>query len=250
MTAAGGSPAFVPPRGPLPAGTMPRPRMPGVVAPRMNWVRANASMRPSPRMPVPARQMHATMLGPRGGFAPMRPPIDTGITCPQDLVGRLLEGFELGEISADCGARVALAPTGNFIASGSPEAIDSAKLHIRAWLDVNAPSMGPPGAPVPPLGFPPGMENVILPAGFPPGMDAGFPPGMDPAALSDGFPPGMDTGAFPPGLPPDMAMPVGFPPGFPPASDAFPPSLPLDPVGTGGACVAMGMPVLNDDPEI
>merc|ERR1712187_98686 len=169
----------------------------------------------------------------------------------------------LEEISQDCGARVLLGDADasgsrQFLVIGPPESLDRARMHIRAWLAVNS-GAGEGFPPIPDAtlsdGFPPGMD------GFPPGMD-GFPPGMDGLAMH-GFPPGMDGAEMmPSGFPPGMDCNGGEPPpcGFPPA---FPPGLPPivhDAYDSGGMASAMGvapesagfvgLPVLNDDPEI
>lgn len=165
---------------------------------------------PAPPVPKPR---------PRG----LQPPrdADTSITCPRMLSQRLFRGglHVLREMGQETGARVTIherpdSEGGPFFAIlGSPQAREMAKLHVRAWLDVNSRplSEGMSTSPMPfqstdGAGFPPGFPPFPgdVPPGFPP---SGFPPSGFPPA---GFPPGM------PSIPSVPHMPPGFPPGFPP----------------------------------
>jgi len=205
--------------------------------------------------------------------------LDSGLTCPAELVGRLLGG-EIHEISQDCGAQVQLTNVEprRFLVVGPPEVLDTAKLHIRAWLDVNTSrGMVPPafadtaGMPtpsssssMPPIGFPPGMDLggdaascQVAPMGFPP---AGFPPAIGTNFSVDiggcgcgvGHPGGLgDLGEPPPGFPPGFSFPPGCGGCGCGAAGAFAPTAGFPP-GMGGMSDGLGYgdPVLNDDPEI
>jgi len=180
-----------------------------------------------PKMPPPPPAPPVPKSRPRG-LQP-HPGADTSISCPRLLSQRLFKGglYVLREMGHETGARVTIhermdSEGGPFFAIlGSPEAREMAKLHVRAWLDVNSrPSEGmstsvpmpfqpfsdgagsgfPPGFPPNPGDMPPGFPpNGFPPTGFPP---AGFPP--------TGFPPAMSA------MPSMPSMPPGFPPGFPP----------------------------------
>merc|ERR1712048_392654 len=162
----------------------------------------------------------------------------------------------MGEISQDCGARVVLGDASasgsrQFLVIGPIEALDRARMHIRAWLAVNSGVTE---------GFSPHIPDAALPEGFPPGMDGlamhGFPPGMDGGEMMpSGFPPGMECNG---GEPPPCGFPPAFPPGLPPIvhdvyeCGGFPPLQGMAPaMGVAPESAGfVGLPVLNDDPEI
>lgn len=181
--------------------------------------------------------------------------IDDSISCPLELVMRLRNesSWVLQEMSEDTGAQVNLSglssPEGKrFIIAGPPEARERAKLHVRAWLDVNMRSIGllerahtgaeTSSAPLPPPWFAPTVssngsncgslaQTPVVPSGFPPGMDippTGFPPA--------GFPPGMGP---PEGLLPNVCPPTGLSLGMCETA-----------VQTGGLQPGMFQPQVND----
>lgn len=133
--------------------------------------------------------------------------IDGLVICPRELANRLWtsEQHVLAEIGRETGAHISLKDRSDleggpyFIMSGHPDARQTSKMHLQAWMDVNLRFQADGASPLPPwrqhngggpsAGFPPGFQ----PAGFPPGagMPAGFPP--------TGFPP---AGFPPPGFPP------------------------------------------------
>jgi len=140
---------------------------------------------------------------------------DDSIACPAELLQRLGDSGVLECISRETRAQLRLLQNsnGNSVAvTGEPKARDHAKLHFRAWLDVNMRYLGL----APPVSsgdcLPPPLPPALLPVA--PGSDCaqakkfpvGFPPGMD---FPDGLPPGL-----PPGLP--VAGTPGTFPGFPP----------------------------------
>mmetsp|Transcript_140837 Transcript_140837/g.351091 ORF Transcript_140837/g.351091 Transcript_140837/m.351091 type:complete len:755 (+) Transcript_140837:65-2329(+) len=231
-------------RPPVAATSVAPMRFPAMPALRPRIVAAPAPM-PAP-LPVPLPPQPPVVPCVPNGLPPSTfpspgPGVDDSIMCPPGLVAKLEdELWVLGQMSQDTGAQINLStvstPAGRrFLISGAPEAKERARLHIRAWMDVNMHSLGhapdfgslpsagfPPGMGPPPDGFPPGMGPP--PGGFPLGMPppAGFPPGMPPPS---GFPPGM--GSPPTGFPSDLGPPppvAGFPP--PDAAPSLPGGLP------------------------
>lgn len=210
--------------------------VPKIVPAKMPPVPPVPPMPPAPPVPKPR---------PRG----LQPPrdADTSITCPRMLSQRLFRGglHVLREMGQETGSRVTIHERpdnegGPFFAIlGSPQAREMAKLHVRAWLDVNSRplSEGTPTSPPMPFqsdgaGFPPGFPPFPgdVPPGFPP---AGFPPGGFPPA---GFPPGMPP-SIPsiPSIPSVPPMPPGFPPGFPPSNGPMDLGLVVPTFEVGGA---------------
>ncbi|CAJ1403717.1 unnamed protein product [Effrenium voratum] len=153
---------------------------------------------------------------PRPRMVPAQPPrdADVSIGCPRMLAQQLFSsGFRvLQEMGQETGARVTIHERPDheggpyFAILGTQEAREMAKMHVRAWLDVNSRAFQPEGLPAAPLAAPLAAPPFQLPEGFPPG----FPP-----PFGGDMPPG-----FPPGFP--VGLPAGFPPGFP----AFPPAVP------------------------
>jgi len=174
--------------------------------------------------------------------------VDETLSCPRELAQRLQsESWVLEDMGAETGAHIEL---GMMMQSGKRRirilgdvpSTERAKLHFRAWLDVNMRALGltsdasfpssPPPSRFPPNGFPPDgfPPTGFPPAGFPP---AGFPPGMGPTP--SGFPPGFpEPSGFPPGFPEPSGFPPGFLDGFPPGMPppvGFPPGMGLPPSG-------------------
>lgn len=174
--------------------------------------------------------------------------VDESVSCRPDLAYRLQsEGWILADMGWETGAHLELGrqlPGGQRSVRivGDGVAVGKAKLHVRAWLDVNMSMLGPglggaapPPELLPPEGFPPAgfaPPDGFPPAGFPP--PGGFPPSGFPPA---GFPPSFG-GDFPPGLPP--TFPGGFPPGMPPA--AFPPAMAPQTAAADGRSAFHAMP--------
>eukprot|EP00931_Biecheleriopsis_adriatica_P088500 TRINITY_DN62805_c0_g1_i1.p1 TRINITY_DN62805_c0_g1~~TRINITY_DN62805_c0_g1_i1.p1 ORF type:complete len:681 (-),score=156.17 TRINITY_DN62805_c0_g1_i1:63-2084(-) len=220
LSAGGGSSSSVsvptppPPPAPRPPGQV---QQPGLVSQHGQSVPVPKLVPPPPRPPRPQR--------PWGKGASLPADADISIACPRRLTQRLFSNGKsvLYDIGRETATRVWLHQRPDseggpcFAVTGSLEGREKAKLHLRAWLDVN--SGGISGAPA--LQSPPWQQQStgggsVPPAGFPPaGFPPGFPPGMD-SSVPDGFPPG-----FPPasGFPP-----AGFPPSFPPGMGAGRPS--------------------------
>lgn len=179
-------------------------------------------------VPKPPPAAHAKFM-PRGSLlpphAPGRPPqmwtsagkaapmsfvggtistndIDGLVMCPRELANRLWtsEQHVLVEIGQETGAHISLEDRSHleggpyFVMSGHPDARQTGKMHLQAWMDVNSRFQADSSTPFPPwrqhngggplAGFPPGFQ----PVGFPPG--AGMPVGFPLAGFPSGFPPG------------------------------------------------------------
>ncbi|CAK9016648.1 Splicing factor-like protein 1 (AtSF1) (SF1 homolog protein) [Durusdinium trenchii] len=173
----------------------------------------------APPPPLPPNALPKVPPPPRPRGLQPAPGADTSITCPRALSQRLFKGGlrVLREMGHETRARVTIhdrpdSEGGPFFAiSGSPEAREMAKLHVRAWLDVNSRS-----------DFPEGNLTMSSPAvSVQPFDGAGFPPGF-PSFPGD-VPPGFPPHGFPPVMP--SFPPAGFPPGFPPGGPG-----PMDPM--------------------
>jgi hypothetical protein len=205
---------------------IPRPQ---VQAPQRPWAQARPQQMPLQthlRPNVHPQMVNQSMWQPSGGALPSNglpprpslvrgaPDVDDSVLCPLELSA--LAATVVAEMSRETGARIIIdssnaEPGGQrLLIQGQPHVRERAKLHFRAWLNVQtgmaAPGMSPGTSPD--MGFPP--------EGFPP---SGFPPGMP--SVPDGFPPS----GFPPGMAPATGMPpVGHPPGLPMQQTSFLPS--------------------------
>lgn len=167
-----------------------RPRQPLRPRPRAQW----AGKGPPYRPPGPA----------------VRPRHGDGVTiaCPRVLAQQLWQGpHVLREMSQETGAHVSVNDCADgdggpyFLLAGPPEAREMAKMHVRAWLDVNSRPWLPGGPPSPP-------QSSFQPSA--PWTDASFPPGFPPFP---GLPTGLPPAGFPPGFaPPPFQAPAS--PGF------------------------------------
>lgn len=202
--------------------------LPGVIPPRppMVWQRPQATG--AGQMPTPTPPPAAAVAGISG--------VDNSVVVPMALVGRLSWSVrqQMGQetcTTINLGSQVSAGGSQHILIGGTLEARQRAKLHLKAWLDLNTKSLqaSTPAYPSAPWNTGASPEVGALSVQTPPPAPVlqasaqGTAPQDGP--LPPGFPPGFSSGepAQPSGVPA-----TGFPPGVAHAAAAPPPDMTAD----------------------